>query len=441
MRYCFSLVLLLAVVMAGCNHSKPVDVKPQAVDQQVDTAIVQEEVPDSLVIDESMDPLAGLDTLWFEVYDDVDWSKPLYELDEEGDTMDLWTYNQHGLPIRDDFLANNEYGTDYTSYYYDSDHRLVSVFSHLFTGNVRESSSDYTYDGNVMTVDEIHTTEGYPTFFYVKEVSYFMDDDYQYDTLYMRYEKEISWDDFEDEGSYGNDMELDAFVKKTYEEVDGKTRLKEECHYLPMEDYADSLMLVTRLWYLYNSQGLLVRTLCPWEEGWRILEENTYQGNVMNGVRGYLRQSELDSIAEWEYYEPTEDIAVEMAKMLVPEEYWDSIVSEQKAIANVEVDDRGSVTFACYERMDGSWLVVEYLAIAGPDPDLLSLYDYKDGELTPCEHFDLPLQVEGSEVRENSYYFPYQGEPLFFNERMMSFPLEDAEALWLLWNGKSFELE
>ncbi len=441
MRYCFSLVLLLAVVMAGCNHSKPVDVKPQAVDQQVDTAIVQEEVPDSLVIDETMDPLAGLDTLWFEVYDDVDWSKPLYELDEEGDTMDLWTYNQHGLPIRDDFLANNEYGTDYTSYYYDSDHRLVSVFSHLFTGNVRESSSDYTYDGNVMTVDEIHTTEGYPTFFYVKEVSYFMDDDYQYDTLYMRYEKEISWDDFEDEGSYGNDMELDAFVKKTYEEVDGKTRLKEECHYLPVEDYPDSLMLVTRLWYLYNSQGLLVRTLCPWEEGWRILEENTYQGNVMNGVRGYLRQSELDSIAEWEYYEPTEDIAVEMAKMLVPEEYWDSIVSEQKTIANVEVDDRGSVTFACYERMDGSWLVVEYLAIAGPDPDLLSLYDYKDGELTPCEQFDLPMQVDGSEVRENSYYFPYQGEPLFFNERMMSFPLEDAEALWLLWNGKSFELE
>lgn len=441
MRYCFYLVLLLAVVMAGCNHSKPVDVKPQAVDQQVDTAIVQEEVPDSLVIDETMDPLAGLDTLWFEVYDDVDWSKPLYELDEEGDTMDLWTYNQHGLPIRDDFLANNEYGTDYTSYYYDSDHRLVSVFSHLFTGNVRESSSDYTYDGNVMTVDEIHTTEGYPTFFYVKEVSYFMDDDYQYDTLYMRYEKEISWDDFDDEGSYGNDMELDAFVKKTYEEVDGKTRLKEECHYLPVEDYADSLMLVTRLWYLYNSQGLLVRTLCPWEEGWRILEENTYQGNVMNGVRGYLRQSELDSIAEWEYYEPTEDIAVEMAKMLVPEEYWDSIVSEQKTIANVEVDDCGSVTFACYERMDGSWLVVEYLAIAGPDPDLLSLYDYKDGELTPCEQFDLPMQVDGSEVRENSYYFPYQGEPLFFNERMMSFPLEDAEALWLLWNGKSFELE
>lgn len=441
MRYLLSMALLLAVVMAGCDHSKPVEIKPQTVGQQVDTSIVQEEVPDSLIIDETMDPLAGIDTLWFDVYDDVDWSKPLYELGEEGDTLDLWTYNQRGLPIRDDYLVNNEYGTDYTSYYYNGDNHLVSVFSHIYTGNVRESSSDYTYEGNVMTVDQIHTTEGYPTFVYVKEVSYFMDEDYQYDTLYMRYEKEMSWDDFDDEGNYGEDMELDAFVKKEYEEVDGQTRLKEECHYLPVGGYADSLELVTRFWYLYNSQGLLVRTLCPWGEGWRIFEENTYQGNVKNGVTGYLRQSELESIAEWEYYEPKEDIALEMAKMLVPEEYWEGIVTEQKTIASVEVDDRGSLTFACYERMDGSWLVMEYLAVEGPESDRLSLFDYRNGELSPCERFDLPLQVDGDEARENSYYFPYQGESLFFTERMMSFPMEDDEALWLLWNGKAFELE
>ena len=441
MRNPFLCIVLIAMVMAGCNRPASVVPKPQTMDQKPTLVEDPEEFPDSLVIAENEDPLAGLDTLLFDVFDDVDWSKPLVEFGDDGDTMDIWTYNQRGLPVRDDFLANNEYGTDYTSYYYDSDNRLVSVFSHLFTGNVHESSADYTYDGNMMTVDEIHTTEGYPTFYYVKEVSYFMDDSYQYDTLYVRYEKEISWDDYEDEGSYDEGLEMQDFVTKKYEEVDGQTRLMEECHYLSVEGYPDSLMQVSKLWHLYNPQGLLVRTLCPWGEGWRICAEYSYEGNVKNGKTSYLRQSNLESVAEWEYYEPKEDIALEVGKMLVPEEYWDGVEPEQKTIATVEVDDGGSITVACYERMDGSWLVVEYWAIAGPDADRLSLYDYREGELLSHEPFELPLQVEGGEIRENALYFPYQGESLFFTERMMSFPIEDEDAIWLLWNGKTFELE
>lgn len=434
-------LLLLAFAMVGCNRSNTVRTPDATPIQEQDPEFVQNETVDSSYFEVTDDPLAGLDTLLFDVYDDVDWSKPLYELDDEGDTMDIWTYNQRGLPIRDDFLLNNDYGTDYTSYYYDSDNRLVSSFSHLFTGNVREASCDYTYEGNVLTVEQIHTTEGYPTFFYVKEVSYFMDEDFKYDTMYVRYEREVSWDEFDDEGGNDEQLELQEFVTKKYEEVEGKTRLKEECYYLPVEGYADSLMLTSRLWHLYNPQGLRVRTACVWGDGWRIVDEYTYQGNMMDGTTCYLRQSDLDRIAEWEYYEPKEEIATEVAKMLVPEEYWEGIQSEQKTVATVEVEDGGSITTACYERMDGSWLVLEYMAIAGPDHDRLSLYDFRNGELLPCDRFNLPLQVEEGEVRENNFYFPYQGESLYFTERMMSFPVEDAEAVWLLWNGKTFELE
>ena len=432
-------ILLLAFVLVGCDHPNPV--KTQTAVQEQEQQMDQSETIDSSLVEIIEDPWMGIDTMLFDVYDDVDWSKPLYELNDEGDTVDIWTYNQHGLPIRDDYLENNEYGTDYTSYYYDSDGRIVSAFSHVFTGNVHEASSDYTYEDNKMTVEQIHTTEGYPTFIYVKEIFYFMDDEYQYDTLYLQYEKEMSWDDFDVDESYDVDSELNDFVRKEYEEVDGKLRLKEECHYIPVEGYPDSLMLVARRWHLYNSQGLRVRTLCAWGEDWRICDEYSYQGNVMNGSTCYLRQSDLDSIAEWEYYEPKEDIALELAKMLLPEEYWEGIESEQKTIATAPVDDGDSMTVACYERMDGSWLVMEYMAIAGPDPDRLSLYDYRDGELLPCEHFDIPLQMEDGRVEENRFYFPYQGEPLFFSERMVSFPIEDAEAVWLLWNGNTFELE
>lgn len=433
-------ILLFACALACCNRSNPVTTQSTTPTQQQEPNLGQNEDMDAEFVELLDDPLAGIDTLLFDVYDDVDWSKPLYELNDEGDTVDIWTYNQRGLPIRDDYLENNDYGTDYTSYYYDSENQLVSTFSHIFTGNVHEASCDYTYEGNVMTVDQIHTTEGYPMFYYVKEIVFFMDDAFQYDTLSLTYEREVSWDEFDDEGNYDENLELIDVVTKEFEEVEGKIRLKEECHYLPVEGYADSLMLTSRLWHQYNPQGLRVRTLAAWNDGWRVSDEYTYQGNIKDGTTCCLRKSDLDAIAEWEYYEPKEEIAMEVAKMLVPEEYWDGITSEQKTIATVEVEE-GAINVACYERMDGSWLVMEYYAIAGPDHDRLSLYDYRDGELRPCDSFDIPLQVEESEVRENSFYFPYQGEPLFFSERMFSFPIEDTKAVWLLWNGTTFELE
>ena len=75
--------------------------------QQQEPNLGQNEDMDAEFVELLDDPLVGIDTLLFDVYDDVDWSKPLYELNDEGDTVDIWTYNQRGLPIRDDYLENN----------------------------------------------------------------------------------------------------------------------------------------------------------------------------------------------------------------------------------------------------------------------------------------------------------------------------------------------
>lgn len=377
-----------------------------------------------------------LDGPLFDVDDDVDWERPLYTLDDNGDTTEIWQYNQRGQLVY--YESKDEDFEDTRSYIYDASGRLLRQAGYSFTGNVREFTEEYTYNGKVRTAMGIHTTEGYPSYYKTKEVSYFMDEDFKYDTLRQQYEIELSWDieDYDEKEIEEGLSHLARYSTYKYTVINGETKLAEECYYYEDIDNPSTLNLGYRSVNHYNSQGLLVSNVSYSSSGGEFLTEYSYSGNVKDGKTYYARKSQFTT---WQYVEPKENIVQKAAEQLLPEEYIGGLACQSKTMATVPIGDGETQTIACYQRSDGSWLVLEYWPTQGPENDKLSVYVLgKDGKLEPSDAQNLPLNLEGMRVLGNELFFPYQGDELQFGKDCFVFPMEDGEPLRLEWNGEQF---
>lgn len=230
----------------------------------------------------------------FDVYDDVDWDRPLYTLGDNGDTIEMWTYNQQGLLVQYSY-KEDEYNYSENSYRYDAEGRLIGESGSSFTGNVREYYEDYTYSGKVRTAMGKHFTEGYPSYFKTKEVCYYMDADFKFDTLCQEYELEVSWDDYsENEGDIDEaSLHLVRYFTKKYTQINGETKVAEECFYCEDYDHPGTYHFGHKFINTYNSQGLLFSSVYCSADGTESKTEYTYSGNVKDGTTYYAKKSQF----------------------------------------------------------------------------------------------------------------------------------------------------
>lgn len=371
----------------------------------------------------------------FDVDDDVDWDRPLFTLDDNGDTSEVWSYNREGQLV---YYASKDDGFEDTrSYAYDAKGRLLTESGYSFTGNVREYTEEYTYNGNVRTAMGVQTTEGYPSYYQTKEVSYFLDEEFKYDTLCQQYEMELSWDiDYDDKEIEKGLSQLARYSTRKYVVINGETKLSEECYYYEDQEHPGAMNLGYRSVNQYNSQGLLVSNVSYSSSGEEFITDYSYSGNVKDGKTYYARKSQFIT---WKYEEPKENIVQKAAEQLLTEEYIEGLACQSKTVATVTVDDGETQTIACYQRSDGLWLVLEYWPTQGPENDKLSVYVLdKSGKLEPTDAQNLPLDLEGMRVLGNELFFTYQGDELKFGKDSFVFPVEDGEPLRLEWNGEQF---
>lgn len=372
----------------------------------------------------------------FDVFDDVDWDRPLFSLNAEGDTVETWRYDELGnlvsynLEEEDGFRNTNDYS-------YDAWGRLVRVTGSSFSGNTREFYEDYTYADNMRISRGDHFTEGYPSYFKVKEVRYFMDDDFKYDTLCQEYEAELSWDEYiEDEEDFDESLlNLARYSTKKYTEVKGELKVSEECFYYEDGEHPGKYNLGYKTINIYNDQGLLVGNISQLADGAETRTDYSYQGNVKDGLTYYARKSDFKPYA---YVEPKEDIVRKVAEQLLPEEYLDGLRCQGKTIATVDVDLDETETIACYQCFDGSWTVLTYSPIHSPEDDCLGIYSYDGSNLTTGDATHLPLVLEVMQLSGHQLFFPYQGDELQFGKDYFIFPIEDKQPLRLEWTGAQF---
>lgn len=372
----------------------------------------------------------------FDVDDDVDWDRPLYSINANGDTTEFWRYDGQGKLVSYEVYDGDNL-ENMNGYRYDVWGRLIHEGGSSFLGNTREYNEDFTYDGHVCTSKGMHTTEGYPSFFMAKEVRYCLDDDYKYDTLCEEYDAEVSWDDYVDDEDFDESLlRLARYTKKQYAVVNGETKIAEERFYHAAYDDPDAFLLGYTDTYQYNSQGLLVSVFHQAADGRENVFTHHYYGNVMDSLTYYARKSQF---TKWQYEEPKENIVRKAAEQLLPEEYVEGIECQSKTLATVPVDDGETQTIACYQRSDGSWLVLEYWPTQGPEYDELSVYVLgKDGILKTGDAQNLPTILEAMQLSGNQLFFPYQGDELRFEKEGFVFPMEDSEPLRLEWNGEQF---
>ena len=386
---------------------------------------------------EPVEETLNIENLVFDVFADVDWDRPLFSLNAESDTVETWTYDELGNLVS--YYAEDPDGfRESNDYLYDAWGRLVRATGSSFTGNTREFYEDYTYADNMRISRGDHFTEGYPSYFKVKEVRYFMDGDFKYDTLCQEYEAELSWDEYiEDEEDFDESLlNLARYSTKKYTEIKGEPRVSEECFYYEDGEHPGKYNLGYKIINIYNDQGLLACSISQMANGAETKADYHYQGNVKDSLIYYARKSEFKA---YTYVEPKEDIVRKVAEQLLPEEYIDGLKCQGKTIATVDVDLNETETIACYQCGDGSWLVLEYWPTQGPENDKLSLYTLgKDGMLKMGDVQNLPTMMEEIRVSENQLFFPYQGDELQFGKDYFIFPIEDKQPLRLEWTGAQF---
>ena len=371
----------------------------------------------------------------FDVYDDVDWERPLYSLDANGDTTEVWCYNPSGKLVSY-YELEGDTPLSIIGYRYDVLGRLIYEGGSSFFGNTREYNEDFTYKDNVCTSIGKHTTEGYPSFFMAKEVRYCLDNDFKYDTLCQEYEAEVSWDDYVDDKDFDERLlQLARYTTSRYAEINGEMKIVENCFYTKYQDDPD-FHLGYKDTYHYNSQGLLISIVHHASDGKETTYNYHYYDNVKDSLTYYARKSQFTT---WKYEEPKENIVQKAAEQLLSEEYIEGLACQSKTVATVPVDDGETQTIACYQRSDGSWLVMEYWPTQGPENDKLSVYVLgKDGKLEPSDAQNLPLNLDGMRMLGSDLFFPYQGDELEFGKDYFIFPVEDGEPLRLEWNGEQF---
>ncbi len=230
MKKSFYLIPALALVLASCGGQKG------SQNQESEAQNAEEQTVETPIVD---DPNLKK----------VNWDKPLYALDENGDTIRKWIYNDKGQ-----LIESVDKSMDETIHYtYDAKGNKVS--SDMINGETwtydeqgrmatyqdgfEESSYwQYEYEGNIRKATE---SSAYGFDLYYKY--YYLDKDMKYDTLNLMIRE-----------SFDNEWELKT-VKK-YTTILGKKYLSEETEYY-QKDGAISMENKTE--YEYNNIGAITK--------------------------------------------------------------------------------------------------------------------------------------------------------------------------------------
>jgi hypothetical protein len=208
----------------------------------------------------------------------VDWEKPLYVINDKGDTLETWTYNAKGLVIRN---CSRYDLIDECDYEYDEQGRLVWKRCVSKSGNIHESEYKYTYNGNVRIGEGSERAEGWQSYFDIKERYYYLDTECKYDTLTQIYEMEISWDDADNYNHDISNAKPTSYANKQYKKFGDKYLVTEENWF--RRDYDDESKLVNsfRFLYEYNDKGLLTKEI-QYDSNQKLSATITYEYNADN---------------------------------------------------------------------------------------------------------------------------------------------------------------
>ncbi|MBQ5551338.1 MAG: hypothetical protein IIT32_09765 [Bacteroidales bacterium] len=209
----------------------------------------------------------------------VDWEKPLYVINDKGDTLETWTYNDKGYVIRN---CSRYDLIDDCDYKYDEQGRLIWKYCLNTTGNDHESEYKYAYKGNVRIGEGSEMAEGWQSYFDVKEITYYLDTECKYDTLTENYEMEIPWDDADNPHNHDiTDAKPSNYVTKQYKKFGDKYLVVEEKSF--RRDYDDESKLINsfRFIYEYNDKGLLTKET-EYDSNQKLSATITYEYNADN---------------------------------------------------------------------------------------------------------------------------------------------------------------
>ena len=216
----------------------------------------------------------------------IDWDHPLYQLNADGDTASVWQYEtiEQGRTVtRIDLPGILDEGSEMLIY--DRDDRLVGTASTVNSGNIHNSNMNYTYTGKVRTGEGTQSTDGSPSYYSIKEVTYFLDDEFKYDTLTQQFTAELDWLE-PDEEEYVVDGEperpMNYYMRKRYEETPNGYRLVESQTFTSFGIYPDEVNIEYsyKMVYAYNDKGQLVSEKLYTKDGEPGYETTyTYEGN------------------------------------------------------------------------------------------------------------------------------------------------------------------
>lgn len=219
--------------------------------------------------------------------ENVDWDHPLYQLNTNDDTVSVWKYesNEQGRTVTRIDIPGQLHDGGSEMLVYDRNDRLVGDVSTLNTGNIHNSNMDYTYEGKVRIGEGIESTEGFPSYYSIKQITYFLDDELKYDTLTQEFTAELDWLESEDE-AYATEEEperpLNYYTRKRYEKTPNGYRLVESQTFASSGIYPDEVNIEYqyKMVYAYNDKGQLVSEQLYDRDGNPGFETTyTYEGN------------------------------------------------------------------------------------------------------------------------------------------------------------------
>lgn len=214
----------------------------------------------------------------------VNWEKPLYTI-AGNDTTFKWEYNEKGQKVKDyemengavittntyeydanGNLVNNEiagYFQAENTFKYDDQNRRIKCEGNMMSGNTHWYNSTYSYDGQKKTENSFQSTEGDPEAQEAKTITYYMDKEFQYDTLSQTYERTVSLGAEEESESNDNEDNFgdkyQSYQTKKYQVINGKTLPTEKVSYR-INEAGDSYDLTYKFTYQYDEMGRVIKT-------------------------------------------------------------------------------------------------------------------------------------------------------------------------------------
>ena len=206
----------------------------------------------------------------------VDWDTPLYVVDQTGDTITTWEYQEweEGRTVVKADLPADYFLEGTTTDFYDLDNRLTATEVWINEGNNHYQGFDYEYNGKVRMGEGNETIDGAPSFYYLKQIAYFLDDECRYDTLVQEFVEEIFWEDIQEdqmeEYEEESEIPMTAYTRKRYEATPTGYRLVEvESYATDLIDPEDiDIIFNYKETYEYDAEGRLAKKILSFGEGW-----------------------------------------------------------------------------------------------------------------------------------------------------------------------------